>query len=99
MKLPMIFAIALAASAIPQTLMAQDADDAKQSVEVKSKSMIYDSEGKKIGRVYNIRENDDGSKTIQVIYQHKMLSIPESTLTADEKGFTTSSTRQELYSR
>jgi len=96
MKLPISIVAVCAAIMLPQAVSAQEATDTADAPQVIKGSMIYDSEGKKLGRVYSIRENDDGSRIIQVIYRQRMLSIPESMLTADEKGFTASSTRAEL---
>ena len=92
MKLPLTFAAALIAFSLPHTGFAQEAD----APQVEKNDKILDSEGRRVGKVYDVREEKDGTRTVLVIYRSKMLSIPESDLTPGEKGFAVNKTRVEL---
>lgn len=96
MKLPLTLAAALVALSIPQAGIAQEPTDAPATPTVKKGDMIFGADGKRIGRVYRVEEEKDGTRVIKVIFRSKMLSIPEDTLTAGERGFVASSPRSEF---
>lgn len=61
------------------------------AVEISRNSVIYSSDGTKIGRVENILKAKDGTPlSVKVIYRGKFLTFPVSSFTAGEKGVTTS---------
>ena len=68
-----------------------------QAPAVNRNEAIYSADGTKIGKVDRVLTAADGAvSAIRVIYRGKFISIPATTLTAGEKGVTTSLSNAEL---
>lgn len=64
---------------------------------IKAGQFITTSDGKRVGRVYDIRKGADGSaQSVSVIVDNKIIHIQASTLTPAEKGLTTSLTNADI---
>ena len=68
-----------------------------QAPAVNRNEAIYSADGTKIGKVDRVLTAADGAvSAVSVIYRGKFISIPATTLTAGEKGVTTSLSNAEL---
>jgi hypothetical protein len=90
MKISYALAIALAAAAVPAFAQSA-AETAAATSGVAKGSMIFSSEGRRIGRVDRVRP-----ASVSVIYNGKFVEIPSSSLTASENGFKTSLSKVDL---
>ncbi len=64
---------------------------------IKTGQFVSTSDGKRIGRVYDIDKAADGSaKSVSVIVDSKLINIAASTLTPADKGLTTSLTNADI---
>lgn len=58
---------------------------------------IFSAEGTKIGKVEKVVTGDDGAvAAVRIIYRGKFITIPAATLTASDKGVTTSLSNADL---
>lgn len=58
---------------------------------------IFSAEGTKIGKIDRVMTASDGAvSAVRIIYRGKFIAIPATTLTAGEKGVTTSLSNAEL---
>lgn len=90
MKIAYTLAIALLGAATPA--LSQTAAPASAiSAESLKGAMILSADGRRIGRVDRLRDD-----AITVIYSGRIVAIPVSTLTASDKGFTSTLTRAEI---
>jgi len=69
--------------------MAQNNSSAATSVKVGN--MVFSADGRRIGRIDFIRDNEVG-----IIYNGRFIKIPVSTLSSAEKGVATTLTRAEV---
>ncbi|AJR25442.1 MULTISPECIES: PRC-barrel domain-containing protein [Sphingobium] len=68
-----------------------------QAPAVDRNETIYSADGTKIGKVDRVLTAADGAvSAIRVIYRGKFIAIPAATLSAGEKGVTTSLSNAEL---
>lgn len=68
-----------------------------QAPAVDRNEAIYSADGTKIGKVDRVLTAADGAvSAIRVIYRGKFIAIPAATLSAGEKGVTTSLSNAEL---
>lgn len=68
-----------------------------QAPAVDRNEAIYSADGTKIGKVDRVLTADDGAvSAVRVIYRGKFITIPAITLSAGEKGVTTSLSNAEL---
>jgi sporulation protein YlmC with PRC-barrel domain len=64
---------------------------------IKTGQFVTTSDGKRIGRVYDIDKGADGTATsISIIVDSRIINIATSTLTASDKGLTTSLTNADV---
>jgi sporulation protein YlmC with PRC-barrel domain len=64
---------------------------------IKTGAFVSTSDGKRIGRVYDIDKAADGSaSSVAIIVDNKIIHIQASTLTASDKGLTTSLTNADI---
>ncbi len=64
---------------------------------IKTGAFVNTSDGKRVGRVYDISKAADGSaQSVSVIVDNKIIHIQASTLTASDKGLTTSLTNADI---
>jgi sporulation protein YlmC with PRC-barrel domain len=64
---------------------------------IKSGAFVTTSDGKRIGRVYDIEKAADGSaSSVSIIVDNRIIHIGASTLTASDKGLTTSLTNADI---
>jgi len=72
-------------------LSAVSLSGAALAIDVKTGAFVSTSDGKRIGRVYEVEKAKDGTqKSIAIIRDNRIIHINISTLTAGEKGLTTS---------
>jgi hypothetical protein len=58
---------------------------------------IFSAEGTKIGKIEKVVTADDGAvAAVRIIYRGKFITIPATTLSAGEKGVTTSLSNADL---
>lgn len=70
---------------------------ADTQVVIKENALVTTADGKRIGRIYELRKAKDGTVTsVAIIKDDRMIHVPASTLTAGEKGLITSLTSQDL---
>lgn len=68
-----------------------------QAPAVDRNAAIFSAEGTKIGKVDKVVTADDGAlAAVRVIYRGKFITIPAATLSAGEKGVTTSLSNADL---
>jgi hypothetical protein len=68
-----------------------------QAPAVERNEAIYSADGTKIGKVDRVLTAGDGAvAAVRVIYRGKFITIPATTLSAGEKGVTTSMSNAEL---
>ena len=64
---------------------------------IKTGVFVSTSDGKRIGRVYDIEKAADGSaQSISIIVDNRIIHIAASTLTPSDKGLTTSLTNADI---
>lgn len=94
-KIAAIALIAAALGAIPSAVFAGEAADGSTAqVEIKRNAMLYNSEGKRLARVYDITRDGDP----QVILNSKLYTIPASTLSIVNDKLTTSLSKRDITS-
>jgi len=78
-----------AAALMAAPAMAQN--DSSAATSVKKGVMVFSADGRRIGRIDFIRDNEVG-----IIYDGRFIKIPVSTLSSAEKGVVTTLTRAEV---
>ena len=93
MKISYVVAILASVATAPAFAQApaDSAAAAASAPTVSRGALIFSAEGRRIGRVDRVRGSD-----VSVIYNGKFVSIPTSSLSAGERGLTTSLTQAEL---
>jgi len=81
-----------AAALIAAPAMAQS--DSSAATSVKKGVMVFSADGRRIGRVDFIRDNE-----VAIIYNGRFIKIPVSTLSSTENGVATTLTRAEIGKR
>lgn len=90
MRSTIILAAMVSAIALPTALLAE-------TPALKSGMVVTSSDGKRVGRIYDLDKAKDGTvQSIVVIRDAKIIHIAASTLTASDKGLTTSLTNAEV---
>lgn len=96
MKLLILSAAALAIAA-PAAAFAENAAAPAASVTPKLGATITTSDGKRLGRVDDIHSaTKNEAASVGVIYDGRFVFVPVSTLTATDKGYTTSLSLKEV---
>ena len=86
-----VSAAMLSTLAVPAALMAQAA-----TLVAKPGMLVTSSDGKRIGRIYDVEKSGGAVSTIVIIRDSQLLRIPASTLTAADKGLVTSMSNADL---
>ena len=64
---------------------------------IKTGQFVTTSDGQRIGRVYDIDKDADGAATsVSIIVDNRIINIAASTLTASDKGLTTSLSKADI---
>ncbi|GFE75687.1 PRC-barrel domain-containing protein [Novosphingobium aerophilum] len=64
---------------------------------VKRNDAVYSANGTRIGKVERVLTDSDGTATaVRIIFRGKFITIPVATLTAGEKGVTTSMSTDDI---
>lgn len=98
----MMSALTMSHAAAAQEAAAQEAATAAASTasavtDVKRGKSVFSSDGKKIGKVYDVQHGKDGAPvSVNVIYRSKMVYIPTATLSAQDAGYVTSLSLDEV---
>jgi len=101
-KIVRCIAVALAVLAAPAAIAQTAAEPAASPAPaaapvVKAGAILTSAEGRKVGRIERIVKAKDGTPlSASVILDSRFVFVPVSTISAKEKGFSTSLTRAEL---
>ena len=91
MRSSIICAALIAAASLSTGVLAETVGN------IKTGQFINTSDGKRVGRVYDITKAADGSaQSVSVIVDNKIIHIQASTLTPSDKGLTTSLTNADI---
>jgi len=72
---------------------AQDPAPAATPLELKRSALIFSSDGKRVGRIDYVGKNKEGTPAyVAVIFDSRLVHIPLSTLSANDKGYATTLT-------
>ena len=64
---------------------------AEAAADIRAGLLVTTSDGKRVGRIYDVEKANDGSVTrVAIIRDNAVIHIAASTLTASDKGLTTS---------
>jgi hypothetical protein len=103
MRLPLACAALVTAFSMSSAALAQDAGSAAApaaataSAQLKVGEWIRTSDGAPVGRINYVQKGKDGSaEFVGVIYEMRMIHIPASSLTASEKGYTTTLSKADV---
>ena len=92
MRSSIIFAAMLSIVSMPSAVLAQAA-----AANVKAGMMVTSSDGKRIGRVYDVDKAKDGTvNSVSIIRDSRLIHVSASTLSSTDKGLTTSLTRADV---
>jgi len=91
MRFAVICSAMLSAASLSSVALAQAAAPV-----IKNGMTVTTSDGKRIGRVYDVDKARDGSLSVAIIRDAKIIRIAVSTLTAADKGLVTSLTSEQL---
>jgi len=84
-------AAALAVSASGAALAQGDANG------FKSGAMVVTADGKRIGRIERVVQDSDGKPVaVKLIYNSEFITIPTSTMSPSDRGYSTTLTRDDL---
>lgn len=89
-------ALAAAVALASMPLMAHAAEPAVSAVAVKEGAMVFSADGRRIGRVDRVKSTDGTPIAVSIIYNGRFIYVPVSTLTASDRGFTSSLTKADL---
>lgn len=72
-------------------LSAVSLSSAALALDIKAGTFVTTADGKRVGRIYDVDKARDGVvSSVSIIRESKLIRIPASTLTAADKGLTTS---------
>lgn len=72
-------------------LSAVSLSSAALAIDIKAGAIVTTADGKRVGRVYDVDKARDGVVSgVSIIRENKIIHIAASTLTASDKGLTTS---------
>lgn len=93
----MMSALTISHAAAAQEAATAAASTASAVTDVKRGKSVFSSDGKKIGKVYDVQHGKDGAPvSVNVIYRSKMVYIPTATLSAQDAGYVTSLSLDEV---
>lgn len=90
-------ALVIAMSLVSVPVMAQaPAESTAAPVSVKEGAMVFSADGRRIGRVDRIKSANGAPSAVSIIYGGHFINVPVSTLSASDRGFTSTLTKAEL---